>query len=147
MKIYTSYFDNVKKIREQIPDMCLVSVAGKTPKWVFDTPNCYSYKSLAPKYEWWKEWHDKFSDDPESVKSIEFYGSKYCDTVLGKLNADAVRNELERLAYGADVCLLCYETPEKFCHRHLICNWLKENNIDCMELDVDEYLMGKKIYD
>lgn len=144
MNIYTSYFDNAKKIREQIPNMCLISVAGKTPSWFFDMPNCYSCKLLAPKYVWWKEWHDKFNDDLESAKSIEFYGSKYCDTVLNNLNTDAIKNEMKRLSRGNDVCLMCYETPEKFCHRHLICNWLKENGIDCKELEIDEYLEEKK---
>lgn len=144
MKIYTSYFGNLKKIRQHIPNMCCISIAGKTPRWFFDIPNCYSYKLLAPKYVWWKEWHDRFSDDPDSAKSIEFYCSKYCDTVLDKLNADAIRNEIERLSYGNDVCLMCYETPEKFCHRHLICNWLKENGIGCVELEIEEYLEGKK---
>lgn len=33
-----------------------------------------------------------------------------------------------------DVCLLCYETPEKFCHRHLVCNWLNDHGIECREL-------------
>lgn len=147
MNIYTSYFGNVKKIREQIPDMCLVSVAGKTPSWFLDMSNHYSYKALAPKYLWWREWHDRFSDDLESAKSIEFYGLKYCNTVLNNLNANAIKNEMRRLSNDNDVCLLCYETPEKFCHRHLICNWLNENGIECKELEIEEYLERKKRYD
>ena len=51
--------------------------------------------------------------------------------------------DLYKLAYGGKtltkdssefhVALVCYETPEKFCHRHLVSKWLQDNNIDCAE--------------
>ena len=31
--IYTSYFGNIKKILEEVPDAGLISIAGKTPDW------------------------------------------------------------------------------------------------------------------
>lgn len=31
--IYTSYFGNVKKILEEVPDAGIISIAGKTPDW------------------------------------------------------------------------------------------------------------------
>ena len=32
-----------------------------------------------------------------------------------------------------DICLMCYEKPSDFCHRHLVANWLNENGIECKE--------------
>lgn len=132
--IYTSYFGNMKKFKTLHPNMCFVSIAAKTPDWFFDYKNCYSYKLLAPKWKWWKEWHDKFIDDLECEESKKFYADNYHSTVLGMLVADEVANELNRIAKGNDVCLLCYETPKKFCHRHIVAEWLNVNNIECKEL-------------
>ena len=43
IRIYTSYFGNVKKILKTFPDACLVSIAGKTPDWFTGL----KYKKLA----------------------------------------------------------------------------------------------------
>ena len=40
---------------------------------------CWEYKKLAPKYNWWKEWHN-------NQLSNEWYIKKYYETVLNKLN-------------------------------------------------------------
>lgn len=134
MNIYTSYFGNIKKIQAQYPEMCLVSIAGKTPTWFYDISKCYSYRPLAPKYDWWKEWHDKFADNLSSVESIAFYKSKYESTVLDKLNCFAIIHDLERIANGNDICLLCYEKPPSFCHRDLVSTWLNQHDFRCTEL-------------
>lgn len=38
---------------------------------------------------------------------------------LSKLNKEKVLAEL-----GDNVILLCYETPDEFCHRHIVGEWL-----------------------
>ncbi len=101
----TSYFAKVRKEKGN-----LVSIAGKTPAGF---PGRI-YKKLAPQYIWWKEWHDNGMSD-------EWYAKKYTETVLDTLDAQEVYAEL-----GEDAILCCYETPEKFCHRHLIAAWLQE---------------------
>ena len=98
----TSYFANYKGENG-------VSIAGKCPDWYKGR----QYKKLAPKYDWWKKWHD------ENL-SEEWYTQKYYETVLSKLDAKEVYEEL-----GSDVVLLCWERSEKFCHRHLIAEWLE----------------------
>lgn len=130
--IYTSYFDNISKIPD---DVICYSVAGKSPKWYLDLSDSRhrTCPLLMPKYVWWKEWHAKFADDLDSVESKTWYEWKYYETVLDGLNADAVARLLAE-HNDRDVCLLCYETPDKFCHRQIIAKWLNDNGIECKEL-------------
>ena len=95
------------------------------------TPDWYkgkTYKKLAPKYSWWKEWHDK-------KLSEEWYTEKYNETVLNSLEPLTVINAIQ--TFGKNVVLLCFETPEKFCHRHIVAQWLKEK----ANIDVQEYVL------
>ena len=125
--IYTSYFGNIRKIKAAFPDAVLVSIAGRTPDWFEGR----KYGKLAPKYEWWKEWREKFGADPESSESTEWYLEKYRGTVLDQLDPLETANELN--AYGNAVFLLCYETPEKFCHRRVAGSWLVRHGVKCEE--------------
>ena len=127
--IYTSYFGNIKKILSEHPDAVLISIAGKSPDWF----NGLEYKKLAPKYNWWKEWHEKFKDDYESPDSQLFYAMKYAETVLNTLDAHAVKCDLYNMANSRDVFILCYEIPTKFCHRQLVREWLTSESIQCTE--------------
>ena len=114
MALYTSYFSFV----HNIPADHLVSVAGTAPKGFSGT----QYRRLAPKYEWWKQWHDE-------KLSNEWYIEKYNETVLSVINPLDVLLEL-----GNDKILLCWESPDKFCHRHLIAQWLKKSGAIISEL-------------
>ena len=130
--IYTSYFGNVKKLKAENPSIFPVSIAGRSPKG-FDG---MKFTPLAPLYSWWKEWREKFGENPDSAESVEWYSRKYKDTVLGELNPKTVAELLETAAskYGKkDVILLCYETPDRFCHRKLIEEWLNATGIRCSE--------------
>jgi len=104
--LYTSYFSFVQKI----PPEFLVSVAGRAPAGFAGA----EYRKLAPKYEWWRQWHDQKLADA-------WYIEKYYETVLSKLNPREVLRDLD------GKIILCWETPEKFCHRHLVAEWLNKN--------------------
>lgn len=96
-----------------------VSIAGKCPKWYTGR----QYKKLAPKYNWWKKWHDE-------KLSEEWYIEQYYKTILNKLDAKKVYEEL-----GKNAVLLCWEKSGKFCHRHLVAEWFqKELGIEVNEL-------------
>jgi hypothetical protein len=137
--IFTSYFLNVKYITGKKPDLEFVSIAGKTPKWLEDSLiKIHKFKELMPKYEWWKIWHEKFKDDYESETSKKWYEEKYIETVLSKLNPNDTQFCLYDLSNRKNVILLCYETPEKFCHRHLVSKWFMKNGIMCRELDIGD---------
>lgn len=99
----TSYFaKNAKNLNA-------ISIAGKSPDWYTGR----EYKALAPKYEWWIKWKTE-------GLSEQWYIEQYYKTVLRHLNPQQVYNEL-----GENAILLCWEGPDKFCHRHLIAKWFK----------------------
>ena len=123
MSIHTSYFGNIKAIEKECHKEVFVSIAGFSPKWF----RGYKLPELAPKKWWWKIWHDSFKDNLESEESKAWYTERYKETVLAELDqSDTVRKivHLENESGCRNVTLLCYETPEKFCHRHLVAEWL-----------------------
>lgn len=133
--IYTSYFSKVKALYGQNPNLVFISIAGKTPNW-FDNSliDVLRYSKLAPKYEWWRVWHEKFKDNLESDESMNWYIKKYYETILNQLNPIFVQRDLLDLSNRKDVVLLCYETPEKFCHRQIVMNWFNSAEINCKEI-------------
>ena len=130
--IYTGCFCEVKKYEQA--GLIPVSIAGYAP----DDYKGIQFKTLAPKYSWWKEWHDnKLSND--------WYIAKYQETVLNKLNPKVIANRLH--AFGDNVILLCYEPPEEFCHRKLVANWLRASGTPVYEynpLSKQNYLLNSR---
>jgi len=88
-----------------------VSIALYTPKWFTGK----QYKTLAP---------PKHLLDLYKVGKIgeEAYDEIYHRRVLWFLRPQNILEEL-----GNDAILLCYEKPEKFCHRHIVANWLMKH--------------------
>lgn len=121
--IYTSYFSNLKNLPDNIVP---ISICGKAPDWY----NGLQYKKLAPKYSFFKVWKETHDND--------YYIEHYKKEVLENLNAYSVVMELKHLCDKSlwskvDICLICYEKPQDFCHRHLVADWLIENGFDCKE--------------
>lgn len=125
--IYTSYFAKITELKYHYPNMIFISIAGKTP-----IEGIFRFPKLMPKYIWWSEWHNRFRDNLESSESISFYTDKFNSSVLKYLNVEKIYNEIQ--SFGKDVCLLCYEKPDKFCHRHIIRKWFNNNNFKCKEI-------------
>lgn len=127
MKLYTSYFDNAKKLIDDgdVQPSRFVCVAGYVPKWFYDRVGTRFYPDLSPRKTWWQEWYDKSLGN-------DWYEQKYRETVLSRLNPNKVVEEL-----GYDSILLCYEKPDEFCHRHIIARWIGENigNVEVMEFE------------
>ena len=122
--IYTGYYAKTKEYEQN--GLITIGISGKIP----DGFNGIRYQKLAPKYAWWHEWHD-------NKLSNEWFKQKYYETVLSQLNAASVVQELQD--FGKNIVLLCYETPEKFCHRHLVADWLNKNtNADIIEYEFPE---------
>lgn len=101
-----------------------VSIAAKCPKWYKGR----EYKKLAPKYWFFK----KYKEDGDE----ESYTKSYYKEVLNKLNPREIYNEL-----GEDAVILCWEAPDKFCHRHIVADWLSDN----LAIEIKEY--GEKDID
>ena len=143
MKIYTSYFGVAKKLP---PDIIKISIAGRSPDGWKDL----EFKELAPKWSFFKVW--------QQTKDNDYYIKCYYEQVLSRLDPHGIEKEL-KLAYfsisyldernrlnrrvhsleqtqytpNSDVCLMCYEKPDAFCHRHLVADWLNAAGIECKE--------------
>jgi len=104
----TSYFSKLSKLDKNYSN--IVSIAAKCP----DFYKGREYKKLAPKYWFFK----KYKEDGDS----DFYIEQYEKEVLGPLDPREVYKEL-----GEDAVLLCWENKDKFCHRHLVAEWLSNN--------------------
>lgn len=122
--IYTSYFAKLNSLPKSIIP---ISICGKAPDWY----KGLQYKKLAPTYNIlmkYKQDHDK-----------EDYISQFQEQILNKLNASKVVFDLGRLAdqnctfHSFDICLICYEKPSDFCHRHLVADWLNKAGFECKE--------------
>lgn len=120
--IYTGYWAKIKEY--ELNKLTPIGISGWSP----DGYTGKIYKKLAPKYVWWKEWHD-------NNLSEQWYINKYQETVLGVLDPNVVAQDLQKM--GQNVVLLCFETPDKFCHRHLVAEWLNAKT----KCDVREYIL------
>lgn len=109
MKIFTSYFSNIRQIPNQL---VLISICGKAPDWY----KGIQYRKLAPSYDIYSEYKESNNE--------ERYTERFQKERLSKLDRDEVLKELEKLSSGRDIVLLCYEKPFNFCHRHLVADWL-----------------------
>lgn len=107
MKIYTSYYGNLKKLKES--NIIPISIARWQPKWYAGI----TYKVVAPTADMLKS--DNIKDD---------YVAQY-KRILSALNAKKVVDQILFLTGGRDCALLCYEKPNDFCHRHLLAEWLQ----------------------
>jgi len=117
--IYTSYFGNIKNLPKNIIP---ISIAGKKPDWYKGE----EYKELAPEIEFWREW--------ERTKDNYYYLQEYSKQILDTLNVIQVVSELYNLINEDEyICLVCYEEPWKFCHRHLVKKWLSSYGFQCVE--------------
>lgn len=124
MKIYTTYFANIRKLSSNIVP---ISVARYTPRWYFGA----SCVMLAPT-EWmvntWK------NDVGHLRYKQEDYRADYYSNVLNRLNPGDVVTWLNVITGGKDAALCCFERPEEFCHRHLLADWLRKAGFECSEI-------------
>ena len=126
--IYTSYFAKLKSLPEHIVP---ISICGKAPDWY----KGLQYKKLAPKYDFFMEWKKNHDNG--------YYIKCFNEQVLDKLDIREVYSDLWHLSDNTmltepDICLVCYEKPSDFCHRHLVADWLNKNGIPCKEWSEEE---------
>lgn len=110
--IYTSYF------AKNGSQSNVVSIARSAPKGY----NGETYISLAPPYNLLNEWKKGFMSPSQ-------YTEIYKEEVLDKLNPKVVGSLLQ------GKILLCWEGSKKFCHRHLVAEWLRNNGFEVKEIE------------
>ncbi len=112
----TSYFGN-KKLKDY-PKEQLVSLSARPP-----IDGIRIYKPLCPSW-------NLVSNYKEGRISMTEYIERYYEEHFNKLDPQKVFDEIRK-----DSIILCYERPEKFCHRQLVANWLMKNlNVQIVEL-------------
>lgn len=127
--IYTSYFSKIKSLPEYIIP---ISICAKAPSWY----KGLQYKKLAPKYDFFMKWKENHDNN--------YYIKCFNEQVLNELNVLTVIRDLIDLipkdsisehGLNKTICLVCYEKPEDFCHRHLVADWLNQNGFKCKEYE------------
>lgn len=124
MEIYTSYFNKLKKLQDN--NILPVSIAISTPRWFFGS----TYLSLAPKR------------CMLNMNEIDY--RREFDKILSINPPMRVLRDLDMMARNngkRGIALLCYESPEKFCHRHLVAEWFRNK----LGIEVKEYDYVPKI--
>ena len=114
MKIGTGYFAKAKAYSDK--GYALVSIARTRPWFLSKDLLVWYLSDLAPTGE-----------IIGAKNNPSVYEEKYNKEILANTSAEEVLLQLERYASlsGKDkVVLLCYESPEKFCHRHIVARWL-----------------------
>ena len=122
--IFTSYFGNVKKLKQA--GIVPVSIARYNPKWF----NGLRIIELAPKSNMLR-------------MSNEEYDPKY-RAILRGLNPKKIVEKIEILGNGKPVALLCYEKDPLECHRSMVADWLKNAGYDSDEWHSDFSLFPSK---
>ena len=125
MKIATGYFAKAKSYHDM--GYALVNIALKRPWFLADNLVLHQPSiSLCPNEEILalkdkpKEYEERFRED------ILKYRSPY------EVYLDLLR--ISKTTKADKLVLLCYESPEKFCHRHIVANWLS----DCLREPIKE---------
>ena len=107
--MYTSYFAKLYKLKNPI------SISRYSPSWYHGV----EYKKLAPDSSILVAYKNKEIDTEEYTKRFL--------QQLATLDPRTVYQELRAIHNSKIFCLLCYEKPYDFCHRHLVCDWLNSN--------------------
>ena len=132
MKIYTSYFANLKNLEKE--DIFPIGICCYPPKW-FDGPNL---GAIAPT-----------PDILEKCKSSHAeYEKRYKAEVLSIFkDVSTLINRISYISGGKDVALCCYEKPSDFCHRHIVAKWLEEQaGIEVKEFEKTEEMKMEPLF-
>ena len=121
MVIYTSYFAQLKKVKNPI------SIALWKHKW-YNGPELLS---LAPTKNILAIW----KNSNQSSADWQNYITSYTNEILNKIDVNILLNQIKQIYLNENfVTLLCYEKPEDYCHRHIVSEWLIKNNITSNEI-------------
>jgi hypothetical protein len=125
--ITTSYFAMAKYLKSP------VSISNIKPKW-YTGPEI---RMLVPPFHLVNSYKAGYLSDAMFTKD-------YTEGVLNFLSpADVYAYIMDK--FGEDATLICYEAPDKFCHRRVVARWLEKGlGIKVPELVIDGDL--KKLY-
>ena len=64
----------------------------------------------------------------KTIRNEDEYIRRYYEEVLDNLNQYDIIGIIRRISMtniGRDIVLLCYESPDEFCHRRIVAKWLR----------------------
>ena len=106
-KLYTSNYARNSKHPKAM------SISAVAPRWYKGK----AYLDLAPTWDFLNEYKEGKIDQVE-------YTKRYMNLLLNvrQLDPQKVVDDLED-----GTVMLCYESPNDFCHRHIVAKWLMDN--------------------
>lgn len=117
--LYTGYFSKLKLYKQE--NIVPVSIAGAAPNWYVHSNEC-EFKKLSPNFWFYKKYKDGIFTKEEYIKH-------YLNEVLSKWdNPNMLRQQLLNLFRKENsngIILLCYESPNNFCHRQIVGKFLQ----------------------
>lgn len=121
MQIYTSYFGQLKNLQKY--NIIPIAISRFIP----DFYKGLRYIDLSPTVDILNNYKNSHSE----------YIKRFNQEVISSLNPLIIYQNIVKLSNNKDCALLCYETPNKFCHRHLIAEWLNNSisNINITEFN------------
>jgi len=137
IKLYTSYFANLKNTDSE--DYLHVSIARFPPDfftcYVESRENFRTASAFTPSADLLKRF--KAGECTEEQYKTEYITQVYnFITVDKKMSVEDWVHAIDA-EYGSKykgVIFYCFETPEKFCHRHLLSRFFEIHNIQCPEI-------------
>ena len=108
MKIYTSYFGKISKLKNIVP----ISISRYIPYWYKGK----TFQELAPS----ETILNKYRNGQISKTQ---YDSLYFKELNLKDKAQ-ILEQLEAISGGQDIALVCYEKEQIHCHRYVTARWL-----------------------
>ena len=120
MKIYTSYFGQLKKLGEA--NITPIGIARYPAKFYHGM----SMFELAPR--------------SEMLNMSEIQYDTEFKKILSRLDAQKIFDKINALTGGKDAALLCFERPDDPCHRHMVGEWLQEK----LGIEVTEFAKKQK---
>lgn len=111
--IYTGYYSKIKEYADS--GLTLLSISRTKPEFA---KSCIDIPQLFPSDKILWDYKKGKIDDME-------YTSKYLDQ-LNELGVDKIIKMIQ--IFGDNVVLLCWESPEKFCHRHILADYINKNS-------------------
>ena len=116
--IYTGYFSKVKEYKSS--GYTVVSISRTEP---FPVDGKLTLLAPDEKILW-------------GYKNGKIDEMEYTSLYLDQLDKVGIRNILLGIhSFGDNVVLVCWESPEKFCHRHILADYINRNT----KLNVKEY--------
>lgn len=110
--IYTSYFAKSRKLTQH--NIVQIGIALYPPSWFVGE----SIKELAPTQKLYNRFNRGIS--------IGQYEKLFYNQLL-KLDKDKILQKIKEIAGDQNSALLCFEKNDKFCHRHIVGEWLGIN--------------------